>query len=66
MSCCGVAYNGYCNEMFTKNGIMYLFHCNVTKGIECYQHADYTINGNVHKSNLYAVNHMTGIKAMKN
>ena len=53
----GVAYNGYMNEMFTE------YYDDVFvppavgdegQAIGVYQHADYTINYNVHKSNLYA------------
>ena len=53
----GVAYNGYVNEMFTEH------YQNVHvppaigdegQAIGAYQHADYTINNNVHISNVYA------------
>jgi carbamoyltransferase len=53
----GVAYNGYVNEMFTEH------YENVHvppaigdegQAIGAYQHADYTINNNVHISNVYA------------
>ncbi len=53
----GVAYNGYCNEMFTEhydNVFVPPAIGDEGQAIGAYQHADYTINGNVHKSNLYA------------
>ena len=53
----GVAYNGYMNEMFTE------YYDDVFvppavgdegQAIGVYQHADYMLNKNIHKSNLYA------------
>src|SRR6056300_247562 len=53
----GVAYNGYMNEMFTE----YYDDVFVSpavgdegQAIGVYQHADYMLNKNIHKSNLYA------------
>jgi len=53
----GVAYNGYCNEMFTEkwdNVFVPPAIGDEGQAIGAYQHADYTINNNVHKSNVYA------------
>jgi len=53
----GVAYNGYCNEMFTEkwdNVFVPPAIGDEGQAVGAYQHADYTINNNVHKSNVYA------------
>ena len=53
----GVAYNGYMNEEFTKqykNVFIPPAVGDEGQAIGAYQHADYTLNNNIHKSELYA------------
>jgi carbamoyltransferase len=53
----GVAYNGYMNEEFTKQyQNVYVPPAIGDEGqaLGTYQHADYTINGNRHKTNVFA------------
>ena len=53
----GVAYNGYVNEMFTEkwdNVFIPPAIGDEGQAIGTYQHAEYTINNKVHKSNVFA------------
>ena len=53
----GVAYNGYMNEEFTKHyNNVYVPPAVGDEGqsIGTYQHADYTLNNNIHKSQTFA------------
>jgi len=53
----GVAYNGYMNEEFTnhyENVFVPPAVGDEGQAIGVYQHADYMLNKNIHKSNLYA------------
>ena len=53
----GVAYNGYMNEEFTKhykNVFVPPAVGDEGQAIGVYQHADYTLNGNKHKSKTFA------------
>ena len=53
----GVAYNGYMNEEFTKHyNNVYVPPAVGDEGqaIGTYQHADYTLNNNIHKSETFA------------
>ena len=53
----GVAYNGYMNEEFTKHyGNVFIPPAVGDEGqaIGAYQHAEYTLNNNIHKSETFA------------
>ena len=55
----GVAYNGYVNEEFTKHyDNVYIPPAVGDEGqaLGTYQHADYTINNNIHKTETFAGN----------
>ena len=52
----GVAYNGYMNEEFTKhyNNVFIPPAVGGDEAIGVYQHADYVLNNNIHKSETFA------------